>query len=276
MKKKNGGIHMKKALKVLGWIFIPYIMIFIFWKRLQKSGRIAGIIYSAFIIFSGIFNGNATGNTTASPKQEVKKADSQQVAADEAKKKEESKKKADEQSKKDAAAATQKKAEEEAAAKKKADEEAAAKKKAADEKATQQAELAALGDWSIKSNSYDFENRYTQIQKYIAQGDKQSAYDEATMASKRADDLNSKTMNNQDMDNVPTDIPSDVRNILSGVDPLLATGYMSEKDGFDKLADAINTNDLAKLNEAKDDFAVANDQFNQAKALIDKANNALK
>jgi hypothetical protein len=149
-------------------------------------------------------------------------------------------------------------------------------KKTSTDKATQQAELAALGDWSIKSNSDDFANRYTKIQKYIAAGDRQSAYDEATMASKRADDLNSKTMNNQDMANVPKDIPSDVRDVLNGVDNLLATGYMSEKDGFDKLADAINTNDLSKLNEAKDDFAVANDQFNQAKALIDKANGMLK
>lgn len=161
-------------------------------------------------------------------------------------------------------------------AQKAADDQVKKVKASADAKVTQQAELQTLGDWSIQSNSDDFSKRYTDIQNKIAAGDRQSAYDEATMASKRADDLNSKTMNNQDMDNVPKDIPSNVRDTLSGVDSLLATGYMSEKDGFDKLADAINTNDLAKLSAAKDDFAEANDQFNQAKALITKANDALK
>lgn len=262
----------------LGFIFFVGMIIFIvraYKTKKQKTGRIIKPVLFAIgcFLLSSIFyskdpkysEDTSKQSSSTSPKQEVKKSDAKPVAAtDETKKKEETQKVIEEQDKKAVEAQT------------KADEEAAAKKKAADEKSTQQAELAALGDWSIKSNADDFSNRYAKIQQYIAAGDRQSAYDEATMASKRADDLNSKTMNNQNMANVPKDIPSEVRNVLNGVDSLLATGYMSEKDGFDKLADAINTNDLSKLNDAKDDFAVANDQFKQAKSLIDKANGMLR
>jgi hypothetical protein len=83
-------------------------------------------------------------------------------------------------------------------------------------------------------------------------------------------------MSNQDMNNVPRDIPSNVRDTLSDVDPHLAQGYMLEKQGFDALADGVQNNDISKISTAKDNFSLANDEFNLAKALIDKANAMLK
>jgi hypothetical protein len=127
---------MKKALKVLGWIFIPYIMIFVFWKKLQKPGRIVGIIYSVVIIISAIVNGytdstnNSITQTVVTPSETVTSqpatADTNQV----------------ETTNTDA----QKKADDEAAAKKKADDEAKAKAdadKKAKEKADAKAQAAA-------------------------------------------------------------------------------------------------------------------------------------
>jgi hypothetical protein len=35
-----------KALKVLGWIFVPYVMIFVSWKRIALVGKIFGIIWA--------------------------------------------------------------------------------------------------------------------------------------------------------------------------------------------------------------------------------------
>lgn len=34
------------TLKVLGWFFIPYIMIFVFWKKLSQTNKILGVIWS--------------------------------------------------------------------------------------------------------------------------------------------------------------------------------------------------------------------------------------
>lgn len=270
---------MKKVLKILGWIVFPYIMIFIFWRKIGNIGRIAGAIWAGYLVINIIHNMSTMGppdEQVSSNSQSVKHQQStenhQEVATTSASNVS-STATTDNSSK---TAREQKSSDAKQNQSQKGADQAKQAQAAADAKATQRAELQALGDWNIKSNSDDFAKRYTKVQQYISQGDRQSAYDEATMASKRADDLNSKTMNKQDMQNVPKDIPSSVRDILSNVDPHLAQAYMLEKQGFDALADGINDNNVSKISEAKDNFAIANDEFNQAKALIDKANAALK
>ncbi|RNB64204.1 nuclease precursor, partial [Brevibacillus centrosporus] len=35
-----------KFLKVLGWIFVPYIMVWFGWKERGKAGRIFGVVWA--------------------------------------------------------------------------------------------------------------------------------------------------------------------------------------------------------------------------------------
>ncbi|GGG74951.1 hypothetical protein GCM10010918_33920 [Paenibacillus radicis (ex Gao et al. 2016)] len=43
-------------LKILGWICIPYIMIYVQWKRLGTGMRVLGIIYSLHFLVGVIGN----------------------------------------------------------------------------------------------------------------------------------------------------------------------------------------------------------------------------
>lgn len=72
-----------KVLKFLGWIFVPYVMIFVSWKALKGAGKTFGIIWAVLgaIIVIGNLNKDDTTSTktasasplvTADQKQEVK------------------------------------------------------------------------------------------------------------------------------------------------------------------------------------------------------------
>lgn len=108
-----------KALKVLGWIFIPYFMILFQWRKIGIIGKIGGTVWAlvALVFAIGINSDpNQPGTTVATSQTTTAPVVSEQEkAADEAKKK----------------AEEEAKAKEEAAAKAKAEEEA--KKKAAEE-----------------------------------------------------------------------------------------------------------------------------------------------
>jgi hypothetical protein len=146
----------------------------------------------------------------------------------------------------------------------------------AEARKTQLAELQALGDWDISSSKQEFEHDYASIEKSLNQGDVYGAYETAKRAAEKADQWNTDTMDNQDIKNVPADIPQNVRDVLSNVDPNLAEAYMDERLGFEKLADAINSNDLSKVDDAKSYFQLADSSFANAKAFIDRAQNMLK
>lgn len=77
-------------LKVLGWIFVPYIMIFVSWKKLKGAGKAFGIIWASIagiIFISNLANGGSetptavpaveqtevdAANDTKEPAEEVK------------------------------------------------------------------------------------------------------------------------------------------------------------------------------------------------------------
>lgn len=155
---------MKKLLKVLGWICIPYIMIFVFWKRLEKRGRIAGIIYSVVILISAIVNGNSGGNTEKQTTQPATTVASTASATTDTNTVENSKTEA--QQKADEAAAAQKKAQEEAAAKAKADADAKAKaQQAADEAAAKKAQADAIAQAQAAARTNAKSIEYAQLKK---------------------------------------------------------------------------------------------------------------
>lgn len=140
----------------------------------------------------------------------------------------------------------------------------------------QVSELQSLGDWDISSQQQTFQDDYNQVQSDLNNGDVQSAYSDAQMFSSYFDQQNSDVMNNQDMKNVPADIPSNVRNELSNVDPQLTEAYMAYKMVFDDLADYANSGDMSKLSDVQTNIQIANDDFNTAKGFINKANQMIK
>jgi hypothetical protein len=55
-----------KALRVLGWIFVPYVMIFVSWKGLRGAGKTFGIVWALFAAISTI---NAINSDDTATKQ---------------------------------------------------------------------------------------------------------------------------------------------------------------------------------------------------------------
>ncbi|GGA14913.1 hypothetical protein GCM10008018_69740 [Paenibacillus marchantiophytorum] len=55
----------QKALRVLGWIFVPFVMVFVSWKSLRNVGRFYGVIWAVLSVLYVI--GNL--NTAPSDKQ---------------------------------------------------------------------------------------------------------------------------------------------------------------------------------------------------------------
>lgn len=119
---------MKKVLKILGWIVIPYIMIFVFWKKINKPGRIAGVIYALVALIIAISSGSNSGNTANPTSQNAAVASNTTTTTSATTNAKTDTNNTDAQKKADEAAAAKKKADEAAA--QKAAQEAAAKKQA--------------------------------------------------------------------------------------------------------------------------------------------------
>jgi hypothetical protein len=60
-----------KVLKFIGWLFIPFIMIFLQWNRIGKLARFAGISWACLVIIIGISSqgGTAKQQTTGAEQQ---------------------------------------------------------------------------------------------------------------------------------------------------------------------------------------------------------------
>ncbi|WP_212758503.1 hypothetical protein [Paenibacillus sinopodophylli] len=131
-------------LKVLGWIFVPYIMIFVSWKKLQGSGKAFGIIWAtiaAIAVLSNMANGGSD-QPVAAPTTTKTEA----VTDDSLNEKEIANKKAEEEAKKKKEAEAQ------------AVKEAAAK--AAEEKAKAKAEEEKLNFGNIGMDVEDFKQAF--------------------------------------------------------------------------------------------------------------------
>lgn len=50
-------------LKILGWLFIPYIMILFQWKKVNNLGRILGTIWAIIALLTVVFNGASNPTT---------------------------------------------------------------------------------------------------------------------------------------------------------------------------------------------------------------------
>lgn len=56
-----------KFLKVLGWIFVPYIMIFVSWKKLGKGLRVLGTAWALIAVLIGIGNSMSGSDEKTKP-----------------------------------------------------------------------------------------------------------------------------------------------------------------------------------------------------------------
>ncbi|MFJ5713098.1 hypothetical protein [Neobacillus sp. NPDC093127] len=54
-KHSKDPVKNNQVLKVLGWIFVPYIMTPVFWKKLNNPYRILGTIWAVMALMIGIF-----------------------------------------------------------------------------------------------------------------------------------------------------------------------------------------------------------------------------
>jgi hypothetical protein len=55
-----------KALRILGWIIIPYIMIFIDWKKLNKNAKVLAFIWIGIVVVMFATNYNSDDKTVSS------------------------------------------------------------------------------------------------------------------------------------------------------------------------------------------------------------------
>lgn len=147
-----------KILKLLGWIFVPFIMIFVSWKNMKSVGRSFGTIWAVIAFLA--FLGNAISNDPVQPdstvvaqsdvssKAEVENTDKETAKALKAAEKEAAKKEKEEAKKEKEAKA--------AAAKLAAEEEK--KKKEEEERLAKEAEEA---EYNKPENVYE---RWVQAQ----------------------------------------------------------------------------------------------------------------
>lgn len=54
-----------KLLRILAWLFVPFIMIFVSWKKLGKVAKIGGAIWAGFILLIIVIPTEEKPNVTA-------------------------------------------------------------------------------------------------------------------------------------------------------------------------------------------------------------------
>jgi hypothetical protein len=69
------------CLNVLGWLYIPYIMLPWRWQQLSQNQRIAGVIWICVLVFS-VVSGNANSRQSNTDMQQAPAAEVQQAPAE--------------------------------------------------------------------------------------------------------------------------------------------------------------------------------------------------
>ena len=79
-----------KVLKVLGWLFVPYIMIFLSWKNLNTGLKAVGVVWAALALIIGLGSlssdeptNQTTKETVTEQKEDVKTVTKTEVVKEE-------------------------------------------------------------------------------------------------------------------------------------------------------------------------------------------------
>lgn len=227
-----------KLLRVLAWIFLPFIIIFVSWKKLSKVARIGGAIWAGLVLLIIVIpteekpNVTATGETEPAVSQEKAPKVEKAVAVVDTKNE-----KTDDQ-----------KAKEEAKLKGKTD---AASKKA------NQKEVSAFEKsvYALEETMSPIMSTYQEAMTGLGNGtvDIYAVYEATENAKKAADHLQSKFYNLE----VPESLPKDVKTKLNGATSDLSTAYYSKGKAFDAVLEFLDDQKPSHMSKFKDEIAMS-------------------
>lgn len=235
-----------KLLKILGWIFVPFIMIFVQWKKLKKPARVIGIIWAAFFLIGVISNPDSEEGKTASPP--TNNAEEVEV---------ESVKVSEENPKVETTASAEDSAKELAdkAAKEKADAEAKAAA-AEQQKKNQQSVLDfEKSVYALEGTVKPIMDNYQKVITAVSEGNATiyDAYDAATAAKKAAEHLQLEFSSL----NAPKELPKDVKELLDDATNDLSTAYYTKKKAFDYVLKFLDDQKPSTMQKFKDESSMS-------------------
>ncbi|ULO09650.1 hypothetical protein H1230_13265 [Paenibacillus sp. 19GGS1-52] len=242
-----------KLLKVLAWIFAPYIMIFIFWRKMGKIARISGAVWAFFALLIAISASNTeevkpdlaktdtVKQTTA--KESVPEVDSKTVTVidEEAVKKEAEKKKLEEENKA------------------KADKAKAATAKAEAEKANIKSKANQTKVLEFEKSIYALEETMTPVMEAYKESmdglgkgtvDIYTAYEATENARKAAKYLQNKFYGLS----IPEGLPKEVEKLLSGTTSDMGTAYYSKVKAFDAVLKFLDEQKPSYMSKFKEEI----------------------
>lgn len=235
-----------KLLRVLAWIFLPFIIIFVSWKKLGKVARIGGAIWAGLVLLIIVIpteekpNVTATGETEKVATQEkVPEVEKAVAVVDKGTAK------TDEEAEK---LENEKKAKEEAKLK--------AKNDAATKKAHQKEVLAfEKSVYALEETMSPIMSTYQEAMTGLGNGtvDIYTVYEATENAKKAADHLQSQFYKL----NVPESLPKDVKEKLNAATSDLSTAYYSKGKAFDAVLEFLDDQKPSHMSKFKDEIAMS-------------------
>ncbi len=241
---------MKTLLRILSWIIVPFIMILVQWKILNKNARIIGGIWAGIMLFAIIINGASEDkelvDTPENNSVEVIAVDTpahpDKAAIEKAEAEEKVKQEAEEQAK----------VEEQAKIKAESDAKVAEEQK----KVNQQTVL------DFEQSAYDLEDtvkpimdHYQKVMLAVSEGNATiyDAYDAATAAEKAAQNLQLAFSSL----NIPKGLPKEVNELLKDARSDLSTGYYTKKEAFEAVLKFLDDQKPSNMQKFKDESSMS-------------------
>lgn len=246
-----------KVLKVLGWIFVPFIMIFVFWKQLSKPMKILGSIWAIFIFIQMIITWtNDKGTDTAT---DVTNNEINQTADTEPGKQSDSKPVDAKPDTKGVGKAVTTETKEEDATSKQSDDE---KKRLQEEQKKKQDQDAVLkfekDMYALEDEINPFMDAYQKALNGVSDGsvDIFTAYEVTENAKKAAEGIQRKYYNVE----VPKDLPKEVKKELEDAKTDLATAYYTKAEAFGYVLKYFDDQKPSYMSKFQDEIS-ASDSF---------------
>ncbi|MNH75606.1 preprotein translocase subunit SecG [compost metagenome] len=229
-----------KPLKVIGWILVPFIMIFISWKSLNKNMRILGVAWAVLFLLIGFFNRDAdsktdTVNTVAKSETTEAKTSDQNNTKNEAKKAVEPVK----EEQKQEVVATE-------------------KVEAVEDKTEIYQEIVLEFEkdmYTIEGEMKPYMDNYQNALAGIADGtvDIFTAYE----ATERAKDAAKKIQSKFHQMDIPKELPKDVKKELEGASSDLATAYYTKSEALKYVLKYFDDQKPSYMSKFQDEISVS-------------------
>jgi hypothetical protein len=232
-----------KFLKIAGWIFVPYVMILLSWKKMNnRFWKVTGIIWAVLALMFGIFaaTGDSSNNqplaakpsetTTTVQVQEAKASNSPVATPIPTPNKEDIEKKKQEADK---------------------------KKQEADKKKMQQQDVIAFEKsvYALEAEIKPYMNNYQKVMNAVGNGDATvyDAYDAASKAKNASEQLSTAYYS---LD-IPKELPNTVTKLLEGSRTDLATAYYSKSVAMGAVMKFLDDQKPSNMQKYKDEIATS-------------------